>query len=260
MLSLLMLLLFCGFTGRQLADYADKMSALSEQMGPASGMGVITGMIEGVTRLPANAIAKTLGEHPPVLVALFALVLLLLPIWTLVTTYDQTASDIETKHVRYLLFRSDRISLYLGKSLGAFILVAGSLALALSVLGIFLAIYSDALSEVSGVLYLLRIWVTAALFTIPFITVLGLFGALIGRARRTMSLTVMYWIGVNALAGILSFAIDSSLKLEYLYPTTGRFNLLVDDLSILGPTAAYLVVFSVVALGLGILRFKSRDL
>ena len=118
----------------------------------------------------------------------------------------------------------------------------------------------EAAAQLSSVLYLLRIWVTATLFTIPFITLLGLFGALIGRARRTISMTVMYWIGVNALAGILVFALDSSLKLEYLYPTVGRFNLLVDDLHLLGPTAAYLAVFSAIALGLGLLRFKSRDL
>jgi ABC-type transport system involved in multi-copper enzyme maturation permease subunit len=258
MVSLLMLVLFCGLTGWRLAGYADEMEALSKQAG--SGMGAIAGMIEGVTELPATAIARTLEHHPPVLVALFALVILLLPIWTLVTAYDQTASDIETKHVRYLLFRSDRASIYLGKSLGALLLVGGSLALALGVLGLFLALESNALDSASGLLYLFRIWLTAMLFTIPFIALLGAVGALVGRARRTVSATVMIWIGVNAGAGIAKLSTDSSWNIEYLYPTTGRFNLMVDDLSIMGPTVAYLGVFSVVALSLGLLRFKRRDL
>ena len=109
--------------------------------------------------------------------ALFALVIMMLPIWALVTTYDQTASDIETKHVRYMLFRTDRDSLYLGKSLGALVLVAGSMALALGVLGTFLGLYSSALEGVEGIFYLIRIWATAVLYTLPFIALFGLMGA-----------------------------------------------------------------------------------
>jgi ABC-type transport system involved in multi-copper enzyme maturation permease subunit len=249
---------FCGFGSYQLADFADQIATLGRDLGPALGM--ITGMIESLTGLPAVAIGGLLDDHPPVLVALFALVLALMPILCMVLAYDQTATDIETRHVRYLLFRADRLSIYLGKSLGALGIIAAAIGAALLVVGTFLGLRSNSLEGVAGIVYLVRIWLTAVAYAIPFVALLGLFSALIGRPRRALSFTVLYWFAVGTTAGVLGFVDEGFHKLRYLFPTVDRFDLMLDDSSDMRTTGLYLLCFTLVAGALGAWRFRSRDL
>lgn len=254
----LILVGFCGFGSYRLAEFADQIAALGRDLGPALSM--ITGLIETLTGLPAVAIGKLLDEHPPVLVALFALVMTLMPFLCLTLAYDQTATDIETRHVRYLLFRADRLSIYLGKSLGALGIIGAAIGVALLVVGTFLGLRSNSLEGVSGVVYLVRIWLTTVAYAIPFVALLGLMSALVGRPRRTLSFTVLYWIAVSTAAGLLGFADEGFHKLRYLFPTVGSFNLMLDDASDMNTTVLYLLCFTLVAGGLGAWRFRSRDL
>jgi ABC-type transport system involved in multi-copper enzyme maturation permease subunit len=232
---------FCGFGSYQLADFADQMAAVGRDLGPALGM--ITGMIESLTGLPAIAIGALLHEHPPVLVALFGMVMTLMPILCLTLAYDQTATDIETRHVRYLLFRTDRLSIYLGKSLGALGIVGAAIGAALLVVGTFLGLRSNSLEGMSGV-----------------VAFLGLMSALVGRPRRTLTFTVLYWFAVSTAAGVLGFVDVAFHKLRYLFPTVGRFELMLDDFSDMRTTVLYLLCFTLVAGGLGAWRFRTRDL
>lgn len=254
----LLLVAFCGFGAYQLAEFADKLAELGREMGPA--LDLIAGMVERVTDLPVVGIRGLLREHPPVLVALFALVMGLMPLLCIILAYDQTATDIETQHVRYLLFRSDRVSIYLGKALGAQMIVAIAIALVLLIFGVFLGIRTNSLEGMKGVMYLGRIWVTAVLYALPFVALLGLSSALLGRARRSLSVTFLYWFTVVTLAGLLSLANESFEQLGYLFPSIGRFDLLLDDPGDVQGTALYLLAFTLVAGGLGLWRFRSRDL
>jgi ABC-type transport system involved in multi-copper enzyme maturation permease subunit len=259
LLSMVMLVLFCAIAGWRLAEYADQIALFGQAAGP--GFKMLSSMVESVTELPHGAISGTLEAHPPVLVGLFALVVSLLPLWALVTTYDQTASDIETHHARYLLFRTDRTSLYLGKSLGALALLAGSLAMALLVLTGFLGLRSDAVGGLSGAVYIGRIWATSVLLAMPFVAFFGLAGALMGRARRTLNASMVYWTGVGIASGIARAVSDGrSFGIEYLYPTARRFELVLDDPRALLPSAAYMLAFTAVCVGLGLWRFRRRDL
>ncbi|KIG14600.1 hypothetical protein DB30_06655 [Enhygromyxa salina] len=254
----LLLILFCGFGAYELVQFADKLAELDRDLGPALDM--IAGMVEGLTDLPVVGVRGLLRQHPPVLVALFALVMFLMPLLSIILAYDQTATDIETRHVRYLLFRSDRISIFLGKALGAQLIISIAVALVVLIFGVFLAVRTDALEGMKGVAYLGRIWVTAVLYAVPFVALLGLSSALFGRARRSLTVAFLYWFGVATLSGLLSLANEGFEHLRYLFPSVGRFDLLLDDPGDLRGTVLYLVAFTLVAGLLGLWRFRSRDL
>jgi Cu-processing system permease protein len=254
----LILIGFCGFGSYKLAEFADQIDEVGRELGPVLGM--ITGMVESLTGLPAVAIGNLLDEHPPVLVALFALIMMLMPILCLTLAYDQTATDIETRHVRYLLFRTNRLSIYFGKALGALAIIAAAVGLVLVVFGVFLGLRSNSLQGAAGVVYLARIWLTAIAYAIPFVALLGLMSALVGRPRRTLSLTVLYWFAVGTAGGLLGLVDESFENLHYLFPTFGRFNLMLDNFSDMSGTVLYLLCFTLVAGGLGAWRFRTRDL
>ncbi len=253
----LILIGFCGFGAYKLADFADQIDRVGRELGPVLGM--ITGMIESLTGLPAVAIGNLLDDHPPVLVALFALIMMIMPILSLTLAYDQTATDIETRHVRYLLFRTNRWSIYLGKALGALAIIAAAVGLVLAVFGVFLGLRSNSLQGLAGVVYLLRIWVTAVAYSVPFVALLALMSALVGRPRRTLVLTVLYWFAIVTASGLLGLVDESFEDLRYLFPTDG-FNLLLDNPKGMIGTVLYLLAFTLVAGGLGAWRFRTRDL
>lgn len=254
----ILLVIFCAFGAYQLAALADRVAQLDHEMGLA--LNLLAGTVEGATGLPALAINGLLRDHPPVLVALFASIMGLMPFFCIILAYDQTATDIETRHVRYLLFRSDRVSIYLGKALGAELVVAAAIGVVVLVFGVFLGVRTSALEGMTGLIYLGRIWVTAVLYSIPFVALLGLMSALFGRARRSLTVTFLYWIAVAVVSGLLSLAEESLGHLNHLFPTVGRFNLVLDDPGDLRDTVLYLIVFTLVAGGLGLWRFRSRDL
>lgn len=250
---------FCALGSYQLAKFADQIDQVGRELGPV--LGLITGMVEALTELPAVAIGRLLDEHPPVLVALFAFVMTLMPLLCMVLGYDQTATDIETRHVRYLLFRTDRMSIYLGKALGALTIIAAAVGLVLLVVGTFLGLRSDSLGGIEGVAYLVRIWVTAVAYAIPFVALLALMSAGVGRARRTLTFTILYWFAVGTTSGTLALIIHPEFeKLRYLFPTVGRYDLLLDDPKDMSGTVLYLLCFTLVAGGLGAWRFRTRDL
>ena len=256
----ILLTIFCAVTSYNLADIADELAAASSEIGPALNM--VTGAIQSVTGLPAVAIGGLLGKHPPVLVLLFGLVVTLMPLLCIILAYDQTATDIETRHVRYLLFRSDRDSIYLGKSLGALIVIAAATALILVVFGVFLALRSNALEGIEGVIYLGRIWLTVVFYSLPFVALLGLMSALVGRSRRTLSFTLLMWLAVAAISGMLYFANeDFAAQFRYLFPAnSARFNLMLDSSGDARMTALYVLAYTLIAGGLGLWRFRTRDL
>lgn len=253
-----MLVLCCVFGSWQLSDYADRITELGREVGPA--LDLVSGMIEGVTGLPVSAVRRLLEHHPPVLVALFALDLFLMPLLCTLLAYDQTATDIETKHVRYLLVRSDRASIYLGKTLGAWLLVMIAVSLGLIVVGGFLALRSSALEGFEGVVYLVRIGLTTGLLALPMVAVLGLISTLVGRARRALSVTLLVWVGVLIAAGLLARVHEDLALVRYLFPSAGRFGLLFDDFGELAEIIGYQLGYALVSGGAGLWWFGRRDL
>ena len=102
--------------------------------------------------------------------------------------------------MRYLLFRSDRRAIFLGKWLGAYLIVAGAATLALLTLGVFIGAQIEDFHWARDSLYLLRIWGTVLLLAVPYVSFLGLLGAVVGRARRVPLVALGFW----TVAGILA--------------------------------------------------------
>lgn len=254
-----LLILFCGVSAYQLANFADELAAVGDQLGP--GLDFAMNWVQNTTGLPAVGVTRLLDVHPPVLVLLFGMVLTIMPILALMLAYDQTATDIETRHVRYLLFRSTREAIYLGKSLGALLFIGTALALVLLVFGVFLGVKAQALGGVAGIAYLGRIWLTCMVYALPFVGFLGLMSALVGRPRRSFGFTLLAWIGVSALSGIGSIWKESLGSLRYLYPATrDRFSLMLDDFGDVQGQLGYVLLYTAIAGALGLWRFRTRDL
>ncbi|MGB1700171.1 MAG: ABC transporter permease subunit [Nannocystaceae bacterium] len=257
-LGLVLLVLASGVLGYQIGGYTEEVDALVDQAHPALVVG--GGMLQSMTELPLDRLLEVLDAHPPMLVMLFAGLLSMVPIATYVFAFDQTASEIETRHARFLLFRSERDAIYLGKALGAYLMVAGALTIATALLAAFILARSATFAPVTDTLYVGRAWLTCLATAIPYVAFLGLVGAVVGKSRRVLSVAVFFWIGLGIVGGAISHWRPELDVTPYLFPSVARFHLLTDSFSMALPTLVHLVLFSVACVGLGLWRFRRRDL
>ncbi|MCB9730435.1 MAG: ABC transporter permease subunit [Deltaproteobacteria bacterium] len=205
--------------------------------------------------LKDDALSGLLRDHPPLLVAIFALSVMLTPLLAILLSSDQTATDIRTRHLRFLLLRTDRLSLYLGRFAGS--LAAFAIAQAVAVAAVVIAISPARVGGTEGFLYLFRGYVTVLLLAAPCVALMAALDALSAQATRALMLALLLWV---ALAIAVAAAGPDFQFLDYGFPTAGKYRVLADRASDMAPTLAFQAIYAAAALALGFVRFRRRDL
>ena len=131
---------------------------------------------------------------------------------------------------------------------------------ATALLAAFILARSATFAPVTDTLYVGRAWLTCLATAIPYVAFLGLVGAVVGKSRRVLSVAVFFWIGLGIVGGAITHWQPALDITPYLFPSVARFHLLTDSFSMALPTLAHLVLFSVACVGLGLWRFRRRDL
>jgi len=257
--SLAVLVIVSSLVGRQLAAAAAALEKASEGQN-AEAFGMLLEMVAAMTDFPLETVRETLELHSPPLVGAFAFLMLVMPVLSLTMGYDQCASDIETRHARYLAFRIDRVTLYLGKLLGAWAIVSLALSTAAISMAVYIWVRAGSAPEP---LYLVRIIVTVSVCALPLLTFLGLLGTLRGRARRVALLAILSWLAVGLASGAARHWLELEVlgdAVEFLWPTNGQWALVFDGWQGWLISAARVVGYAVVVGALGLLHFRRRDL
>lgn len=260
--ALVVLVITSSVVGRQLAQAA-RMLNEAKSSRDAAALEMVTELIAGMAGFPLETVRASLEAHAPPLVGAFAFLMFVMPLLTLTMGYDQTASDIETRHARFLAFRIDRVTLYMGKLLGAWLLVSMIVATAAVSMAGYIWVAGGALPELADFAYLARIVATVSIAALPLLTFLGLLGTLRGRSRRVVLFTVLWWVAVSLAAAAVRFGLEMELLadvVDSLWPTTGRWSLILDEGGPWLSSAARVALYSLVVGVLGLLHFRRRDL
>ncbi|MEZ4265699.1 MAG: ABC transporter permease subunit [Myxococcota bacterium] len=215
----------------------------------------VASFVGGAVELSPDALTDTFRDHPPLLVAVFALSLMLTPLLAILLSSDQTATDIRTRHLRFLLLRTDRLSLYLGRAVGT--LGAFAIAQALATAAVVLALSPSRVGGADGALYLLRGYANVLLLAVPCIALMAALSALTAHAARALMLAMAIWV-VLAIA-VASTGTDFEF-LRFGFPTAGKYRALSDHLGDLAPLLGFQLAYAALALGLGFVAFRRRDL
>jgi Cu-processing system permease protein len=204
--------------------------------------------------LAPDALTGIFRDHPPMLIAVFALALAVTPLLAVLMSSDQTATDIRTRHLRFLLLRTDRLSLFLGRALGT--LAAFAIAQAAAMAAVVLAIGVSRVEGAGGALYLVRAYSATVLLATPCVALMAALGALAAHASRGLMLAMLVWMVVS----IAVAASDGDLEpLRYVLPSAMKHHAISDRAVDLGPLAAFQLAYTVVALAAGFAVFRRRD-
>ncbi len=230
---------------RNAIDTADALSSIKADAPKAyEAFATITGGDE--------ATARHLLHMPLVLLGFFWTTLTFLPLLIALVSYDIVNSEVNQRSARFVLLRTSRLSLLLGKMLSHLLLFLAVTVAANVALFVYAWVELPAFDLLPAAGLLLRFWLLTVPFGFCYIALAALVSSLVDGAGLSMAIMVGVLIGL----GILS----SSNDVGFLSPSYYKMMLWSPSLlTVMGGGLAF-VVFGLLFLGGASARLRWRDL
>ena len=208
--------------------FSKLVGGFAERLGTMQGSLVVAWLFD-------SKVAQLFQQRPPTLAAYLVVATTLTPLFAMLASCDQTASDLGTRRIRFLIPRVGRTEIFFARLIGAATLVtiAQILAgLAATIIAIIVARKSG--GEINtGAIIAYGAQVTGVLIVYSF-TIVALM-SLVSAAMGSVGLALLVGLGGYAILGvalglmpleglpatIVSFLVPSGLKPYFLQPELG---------------------------------------
>jgi ABC-2 type transport system permease protein len=264
--ALVLLLVYATFTALAVLVVGALTRGLEAQMDPAAAVEARSGLLGMLVGGEGEAL-RNLSQLPLLVPLVFRATLFFLPLYVTLLGFDQLSAEVESRSVRYLVFRARRGSILFGKFLAQALVLLGLLLLV--EVGLFLAggagrpigdppAYGAAL---------LRFWVAAAALALAYLALTTLASAVTATPAGSLFCNVGLLLGFWVLDVVGSRAAfmhrmggEASWMegLRWLSPTAYASGLLGPNSVLLGCMGAYLL-FGVLFLAAAWASFRVRD-
>lgn len=217
------------------------------------------GLLVAATLYNADTARLLFVEHPPVLSIYLLVALGTAPFFVILGTHDQFSSDLGTGYFRFLSSRCGRSEIFLGRWLGALILLAGAYAVAAIIAGLLSLRYDDYATTDIG-LYLVQVYITVFLYAAALLSWVSVASSL---ARSAVGALFIGMIGYTTMllgVWIVDRLLDTGGVLRYLLPSAVKIDLLGLNPATASLAAASLPVYTLVYGALAWRIFKAADL
>ncbi len=205
-----------------------------------------------------EGLMRLFRERAPTLAGYFVVAITLTPIFAMLGGCDQTATDLGTKHLRFLIPRVGRQEIYLARFLGALVLVCGA-QIAVGAVATGITLFVDRGEPGHVLLFGAQAILLVTAYSIPFVAFMAFMtasmasagvAALVGIGGYGLFIILVYMLkGQWSGAEIFGYLMPSGLKPSILQPDLGRA-----ILALLGVIPYTLAFFA-----LGWQVFKTRD-
>jgi len=199
-------------------------------------------------------------NKPPTLSLYFILVLTFLPFWSLVAASNQTASDIRSKYLRFLIPRCTRAEIFSSRFFGAIILINASF-LPLTIVAALISLSVDLNTDVFSVItYSFQITFSIFVYVLPFIAIMAFMSAWIGSASLSALIGISLYSVLALILSIIAVRLPQFDWVVFLKPTASKaMHLQLDAIALIkacGVSAVHTILF----ISAGWLVFKNRDI
>jgi ABC-type transport system involved in multi-copper enzyme maturation permease subunit len=202
-----------------------------------------------------------LRDNPALLSAFFIVLLMLFPVLACFGGFNQTSGDIQNRGLRYLLLRTERSNIFLGRFAGTamftVIYTAVLVGLLLLYVGFKLQVYSPGALVSWGLQGLVALVFTA----LPYIALCAWISAAIdspfGSLMLCLLFTTMSWALIRGFAVPLKYDSDVAGK---ILPWGWKYELLSGDVGTRLAAIGMMLAFTALFLLLGLRTFHKRDL
>ena len=202
-----------------------------------------------------------LAKNPALLSAIFVVMLILIPFLACFGGFNQTSGDIQNRGLRYLLLRTERVNIFLGRLLGVvlftLIYVAALVALVLVYIGLKLQIYG------AGELcwWGLQGYVALVLLVLPYMALCAWLSAAIDSPFGSLVLCLMLvGLPIAFLAALSAVARLPYETLSRFLPWGWKYELLSGDVGTRLVAITAMLGFTGLFVLVGLRTFSRRDL
>ncbi|MEO8700398.1 MAG: hypothetical protein ABI867_10155 [Kofleriaceae bacterium] len=223
--------------------------------------GVARQAIEWVISPEANQLEFLTEQKPAIVSAILVMLCLVTPLFSCLAGFNQTAGDIASKGLRFLLIRTERPNIFLGRFIGTFLFSAVVNLGLFAILALYMALRVKVHDPGDMVLWLLQGYLRLQLFVLPYIALCALVSASIDSAFGSLVIALMLAYVYPLLITIGARANDVVAYGQYLTPWGYKYWLLepVASAKFLG-AAGIMIGFTAAIMFLGMNLFKKRDL
>ncbi len=182
------------------------------------------------------------------------------PFFVLFAASDQTANDIGSKYLRFLLPRCNRGEIYLGRFLGCVLLVWAAYFI-VSIIALFWVVLVNGADF--GSVFIDWMWVvlSLSLYVLPFIALMSLCSALVGSAGLSALLGLGFYFIITVIVSVLGFQSGQLADIVALIlPNATKSWLLQFNGWLLLKAAIVSVIYIVIYGWLGWWLFSRRDI
>jgi len=205
-------------------------------------------------------VAQLFQRHPATLAAYFVIATTLTPLFAMLAACDQTATDLGTRRIRFLIPRVGRAEIFVARLVGATILVTLAQLLAgIAAIIVALVIHHGDVGTGAIIGYGAQITGFLIVYSLPIVALMSLVSAgmasvglalLVGLGGYALLALALSWLPIEGPAAtIVSFLVPSGLKPYLLQPELGP------ALAASAGALAYVALYA----SLGWLVFRRRD-
>ena len=230
--------------------------------------GVVANAVEWITNSDSVQSEYLLEKQPALLSAILLILLIAVPFTTCFGAFNQTSGDIASRGLRYLLLRTERANIFLGRFVGVLLFTI------VSVIGTMLVIILYVQLKV-GAYPGMALWVwglqgLAAVFflSLPYIALCAWISCLLDTPFGSLAICLLISGFSVVLLYVLKLALISSINVDpeslgWLFKTVPwgwKYDLLHGDPMVRLTAILAMLGFTALFLWLGLRHFQKRDL
>lgn len=241
-------------------DVSDAEVAEMSEQARAEMLRVGTSVIQWATDTSDAQVEYWLQEKPALVSAMLVLLMLFTPLFSCLAGFNQTSGDIGSKGLRYLLIRTERENIFVGRLIGAIIFNAVVLAILFLILALYVAVKIKMYPTGTSLAWLAGGYVRVLIFSLPYVAMCAWISGMIDSPFG--SLTVAWLIAYiwPLLVRIGSMSTAQFKYANYLTPWGYKWWLFSENPGMVAAGTAVMLAFAALFLWIGLRMFKKRDL
>lgn len=201
-----------------------------------------------------------LNERPALLSIIFLILIFGMPLLIAFLAFNQLAGDVQSRGLRYLLLRTERGSIFLGRFLGAAVFSTLVMAAIIATITFYLGVKIRIYPAGPLILWALHGFGALAVLMLPYIALCSWISASVDSPFLSLVLSKLIIGGLLLFAFLASLAWNPAMYLKYALPWGLQNHLLHPELTHSLGTALACLAYTAVFGFLGYHRFETRDL
>ena len=229
---------------------------------------LVSEAVQWITSSDSAQSEYLLRENPALLSAILLILLIAVPFMTCFGAFNQTSGDISSKGLRYLLLRTERVNIFLGRFVGALLFTILSAIGNMLVIVLYVQFKVGAYSGLGLWLWGFQGLLAIFFLSLPYTAICAWFSCMLDTPFGSLTICLLFTGFSLALLYILKMTLIGSMNVDseslgWLFKTMPwgwKYELLHGSVVVRVSAILAMLCFTAAFLFLGLRHFNKRDL